>query len=826
MTTERVKEILLKKEMKDNYIDYAMSVVVGRAIPDVRDGLKPVHRRIIYAMEDNNYTYGQSHVKCARIVGDAMGKYHPHGDQAVYNALVRMAQDFSMRYPLIDPQGNFGSIDGDPPAAMRYTEARLARISDELIEDMDKETVDFVPNFDDSLQEPSYLPAKIPNTLLNGTKGIAVGMATSMAPHNLMEICQGIINTIDNPDISIEELMEIVKGPDFPTGGIISNTTGIYNAYKTGQGRIPIRGVVEVEKSEKVFNLVITEIPYLVNKKKLVKSIANLIKNEELKDVKDLRDESDREGMRVVLELKQKAQVPIIKNILYKRTRLMKNFYIKNLVLVNDGKQPKILNLKELMQEYIKHRLNVILRRTEYDLKKAESKLHKLEGIIIALKDIDNVVQLIKKARDTTEARNKLMDNYDLTEVQANAILRMTLSRLTSLEQQKLKDQKSELESAIKEYKSIIQSRQRRLDIIKQELTELIKKYGDERRTEIIQKDLNLNIKRKDLIKNVPTIVLLTKNHYIKRVSMAEYRTQNRGGRGKRGMTVREKDFINDLFVCSTHDTILFFTSKGRVYSIKAFEIPQQTRTAKGKPIVNIIPLKEDETISEMVPINNFNREEFLIMTTRRGRVKKIRLNEFKKIRSTGVRAQRIKKGDQLVSVKKLTNELQDVFIATKKGYAIRFDESELRELGRNTMGVKGVDLREGDEVIDAVLVTDDTVVLTLTKNGYGQRTIIKEYRKTARGAKGVRNINLDEEENDEVVAVRIAEEKDILVGTREGQVIRVPVDSVRITHRRAKGVRVINLYEDDSVTGVGKCATDPGAADDKEEDDDNTKDE
>ncbi len=808
MTTENIQEILLKDEMKTSYIDYAMSVVIGRAIPDVRDGLKHVHRRIIYAMANNNWYYTSSHVKCAKIVGETLGNYHPHGDSSVYNALVRMAQVFSLRYPLIDPQGNFGSIDGDPPAAYRYTEARLSQIASELIEDIDRETVEFRPNFDDSSSEPNYLPSKLPNILLNGTKGIAVGMATSMPPHNLMEICTGIIATIDSPDISIEELMEIIKAPDFPTGGIITNMNGVYNAYSTGQGTITMKGNIDIETKGKINNLIITEIPYLVNKTTLIESIAKLIKDGVIKDIKDLRDESDRKGMRIVLELKKNAQPVILKNILFTRTRLSTNFPVTNLVLINNGKQPKILNLKELIEEYINHRLDIVYKRTQFALIKAQERLHKVEGLIIALNNIDEVVNIIKKAKDTEDAKNKLMSAYEISEIQVKAILNMPLSRLTNLERQKLIDEEKELNNKINEYERILKSRQERLEIIKTELSELSKKYGDERRTEISEEPKEVKgIEKKDLVKREPTIVILTKNHYIKRMSVAEYRTQRRGGRGKKGMTVGEEDFIADLFVCSTHDTILFFTSQGRVYSMKAFEIPLQKRTAKGKPIVNLLSLKGGEKISDMIPINNFNTNEMLIMTTKNGIIKKCSLRLFSKFKITGVRAQKIRPDDKLVSVKKLSNELQDIFIATKLGYAIRFDESELRELGRNTMGVKGVDLRKGDEVIDSILVTDDEIVLTLTKNGYGQRTIIKEYRKTGRAAKGVINISLNEEENDEVITIKIAKEKDLLIGSEQGQMIRVPVDSIRITHRKAKGVRVINLYDGDSVVAIGKCA-------------------
>ena len=808
MTSEQINEVLLRDEMKSSYIDYAMSVVIGRAIPDVRDGLKPVHRRIIYAMATNNWYYNSSHVKCAKIVGETLGNFHPHGDMAVYNSLVRMGQDFSLRYPLIDPQGNFGSIDGDPPAAYRYTEARLALISNELIEDINKDTVDFQPNFDDSTIEPIYLPAKLPNILLNGTKGIAVGMATSMAPHNLTEICNGIIATIDDPDISIQELMEIIKGPDFPTGGVITNTNGIYNAYTTGTGSIDLRGEIETEVKGDKTSLIITEIPYLINKSDLIESIAKLIKDDVLKDVKDLRDESDRSGMRIVLDLKKDAQPIIIKNILFKRTRLFTSFNITNLVLINEGKQPKILTLKELIQEYIEHRLIIIQKRTEYDLKKAQERLHKVEGLLIALNDIDNVINIIKKAKDTNEAKENLIQIYKLSEIQIQAILSMQLSKLTGLEKQKLVDEEKLLQESIKEHNKILASKKVRLEIIKKELSELIKKYGDKRKTKIeAMEEENLKeIDKADLIKKEPTIVIFTKNQYVKRISLEDYQAQRRGGRGKRGMTVREEDFINDLFVSSTHDTILIFTSKGRVYSIKCYDIPLQSRTARGKPIVNFIPLKSEENISSMISINNFNTNELLIMTTKNGIIKKTPLKLFSKFRSTGVRAQRIRPGDELVSVKRLTNELEDIFIATKLGYAVRFDESELRELGRNSMGVKGAELRGNDEVIDTLLVNNDDIILTLTQNGYGQRTFVKEYRKTGRGAKGVKNITLDKSKNDGVIAAKIAKHMDILIGTEQGQVIRVPVDSIRITHRTAKGVRVIKLYEDDSVVAIGKC--------------------
>ncbi len=807
MISEQIEDILLKDEMKSSYIDYAMSVVVGRAIPDVRDGLKPVHRRIIYAMLTNNWNYNSAHVKCAKIVGETLGNFHPHGDAAVYNSLVRLAQDFSLRYPLIHPQGNFGSIDGDLPAAYRYTEARLSQIANELIEDIDKETVEFQPNFDESTVEPKFLPAKLPNILINGTKGIAVGMATTMAPHNLTEVCTAIIATIDDPSISIEELMELIKGPDFPTGGIISGTNGVYNAYSTGTGTVNLSGRIETETNGKITSLIITEIPYLVNKTVLIESIAKLIKDGVLKDIKDLRDESDQKGMRIVLDLSKNAQPIIVKNILYKRTRLSTTFNITNLVLINDGKQPKILSLKELIQEYIDFRLIIVQKRIEFLLKKAQARVHLVEGLLIALNDIDNIVNIIKTSKDTQDAKNNLKKAYKLSDLQVQAILSMPLSKLTNLEQQKLKEEQETLNNNITEYNKILKSRKIRLDIIKSELSELSKKYGDKRRTEILLIEEEVHeIKRKDLIKKEPTMVIFTNNQYIKRISVEEYKTQGRGGRGKKGMTIREEDFIIDLFVCSTHDTILIFTSKGRVYSIKCFDIPLQTRTARGKPIINFMALQDGENISSMIPINNFNTNEMLLMTTKNGIIKKTPLKLFSKFKSTGVRAQRIRADDKLVSVKRLKNELEDIFIATKLGYAVRFDESELRELGRTSMGVKGAELREGDEIIDTLLVSDDSIILTLTENGYGQRTTVKEYRKTGRAAKGVKNITLDQKKKDKVIAIKLAKHMDILIGTEQGQVIRVPVDSIRITHRKAKGVRVIKLYEGDYVVAIGKC--------------------
>lgn len=814
MSVEKIIEKNIGLELEDRYLDYAMSVIVGRAIPDVRDGLKPVHRRIIFSMYQNRHFFNQPFVKCARIVGDCLGKYHPHGDMAVYNSLVRMAQDFSLRYPLIWPQGNFGSIDGDDPAAYRYTEARLAQISNELIEDIDKETVEFVPNFDDSLKEPKFLPSKLPNLLINGTNGIAVGMSTNMAPHNLSEVCNGIIAKIDNPDISLEVLQTHILAPDFPTGGIIIDPRGVTEAFKTGRGKIVVRGKVDVETSkENKRSMIISEIPYMVNKTTLIQSIAKLIQDKNLKDIKDLRDESDREGMRIVLELNTNAVPELIENILYKRTKLQDSFNIINLTLVpkldeagHEHLQPKIMTLQQLIDEYLKHREQIIYKRTVFELTKTKAKHHKIEGLLIALNDIDNVILLIKGSKDSSEASIKLIKKYKLTKIQADAILSMQLSRLTSLESQKLVDEKNNLVKKVVELEKIIASEKIRFEIIKQELKELSQNFGNPRRTQIIDLSDEKDIERKDLIKVESMIVMLTEDQYIKRVPTGTWQTQGRGGKGKKIMKSGEEDFLRDIFSCLTHDNILFFTSKGRVYSLHCYDIPSHARTAKGRSINRILNLKEDEKIAHMIPISKFSEQDTLVFVTKKGIVKRTLLGEYGNIHKGGIIAIKIRENDELISVLVLGKDPKDIFVGTTGGYAARFDVRAIKKTNRDTMGVKGIKLREGDNVIEAQLTDKETIIFTLTKKGVAKRTPVTEYRKTAKNRLGVININFKDDE-DEVIAIRIPiKGEDLLIGTKLGLLIRINVDSIRETHRVTQGVIAIKINPEDEVVSIGKC--------------------
>jgi len=813
MSIEKIIEKNIGIELEEKYLDYAMSVIVGRAIPDVRDGLKPVHRRIIFSMYQNRFFYNQPFIKCGEIVGEVLGKYHPHGDQAVYNSLVRMAQDFSLRYPLINPQGNFGSIDGDEPAAYRYTEARLAQISNELVEDIEKETVYFIPNYNDRRDEPRFLPAKIPNLLVNGTNGIAVGMSTNMAPHNLSEVCNAIMAKIDNPDINLYEITTKLIAPDFPTGGIIINPRDVTQIYKTGRGKLVVRGKIEVETSKKGNkSLIISEIPYMVNKSTFILSIAKLIQNNELKDVKDLRDESDQEGMRIVIELKINSVPELAKNILFKRTKLQSSFNVINLTLVpkidesgQEHLQPKILNLSELIDEYLKHREQIIYKRTLFDLNKTKAKLHKIEGLLIALADIDNIIKIIKSSKDSSEASKKLTSNYKLTKIQADSILNMRLSRLTSLETQKLIDEKTELVQKIKELEKIKSSERVRFDIIKQELKELSQKFGDERRTQLFDLSHEEELEKKDLIRVESMIVMLTEDQYIKRVPTETWQRQLRGGKGKKIMKSSEEDFLKDIFSCLTHDIILFFTTKGRVYSLECYAIPSHSRTAKGRSILRILNLKENEKIAHMIRISKFSEEDTLVFATKNGLVKRTPLKYFKNIRRGGIIAIKIRENDELISALKLEQTPKDLFIGTKNGYAARFEVKQLKNLGRMAMGVRGIKLRENDEVIGALLTDEKTKLLTLTKKGYGKTSNIGEYRKTFRNAKGVININFKLKE-DEVIAIQRVEGQDLLIGTKKGQVVRININSIRVSHRVTQGVKAIDLNEEDEVCTIGKC--------------------
>lgn len=806
MSSEKIFEKKIGIELEERYIDYAMSVIVGRAIPDVRDGLKPVHRRILYTMYRDNFLYTRPFVKSAKIVGYVLGDYHPHGDQAIYNSLVRLAQDFSIRYPLIQGHGNFGSVDGDLPAAMRYTEARLAQISNEIFEDITKETVEFVDNFDGSNKEPKVLPSKFPTLLVNGTSGIAVGMSTNMAPHNLTEICNGIIAKIEKPEISITELSKIIKGPDFPTGGIIINPKSILQSYKTGRGKLIIRGKISVETNKKDKTaVVITEIPYLVNKTSLMHSIAKLISNKEMPDIKALRDESDQKGMRIVIELSKDGEPKLVENILYKKTKLQDSFNIINLTLINKGLKPKILNLLELIKEYLNHRERVIYKRSVFNRDEAKKKLHKIEGLLIALDDIDNIIQIIKSSKDAAEANKKLITKYSLTKIQSEAILSMRLSRLTSLERQKLVDDKKDLIIKIKELEEIIADEKIRYKIIKNELIELSKKFGDKRRTQIIDLSHQKEIKRQDLIKIKSNIVILTSNQYIKRLPTEVYQRQLRGGKGKKIMKMDEEDFIQDIFSCVTHDSILFFTSKGRIYSLKCYNLPKQLRTSKGRSIIRLLNLKENEKIAHMIPISKFSEDDKLIFVTKNGLVKKTLLKYFLKISKSGIIAIKIRPDDELITVLKLEDENKDIFIGTKNGYASRFAVKQLKNLGRTAMGVGGIKLRENDEVIGVLLTDEKTKILTLTKKGLGKCSSIKEYRKTSRNAKGVINIHF-KSKDDEVIAIQRAAGQDLLIGTKKGQVVRIHCDSIRVSHRVTQGVKAMDLYEDDEVVTIGKC--------------------
>jgi len=799
-----VKFESINSQMTQSYLDYAYSVIIGRAIPDVRDGLKPVQRRIIYSMHTNKFTHTNPYKKCARIVGDVLGKYHPHGDSSVYDALVRMAQEFSLRYPLIEGQGNFGSIDGDPPAAMRYTEARMDVISSELIADIDKDTVEFVPNFDESLKEPVYMPAKIPNLLINGASGIAVGMSTNMLPFNLREVVHGITAVIDNPHMYPEELSQFIKGPDFPTQGMIMGRKGIRNILSTGRGKVIVRGRVELDDKQ----IIITEIPYLVNKQKLVENIAHLINNKKIRSVSDLRDESNREGIRVVLDLRKDADPNAIKHQLFMMTRLQSSYSVLNRVLIdNNGLQPAVLNILALIKAHIDNREQVIIRRTQYDLKHAKKRLHIIDGLLIAIANIDEIVQIIKSATDTADARAKLMKKYSLSEEQTNAILEMPLRRLTSLQTQKLQEEKIAIGTNVLHFEEILVDKKLRMKIIKDELVEIDKKYGDDRKTEILDVPEDFAGSEEEQLKVIPEetcVIMLTQNQYIKRMTLETYQSQNRGGKGKKGINKRDEDIIRDVYVVSSHDKVLLFTRKGRVYSKYAYEIPLMSRTSQGKALVNFVGLKPEEEIVHMVPVVDFTQDDFLVFVSKRGMVKRTNVKEFKNIRKTGILAIGLRENDELVDVKRSEGD-QYILIATEHGYAIKFSDLELRSLSRKAMGVVGIRLREADNVVEMVIGDNNTDVITITKNGYGKRSKVELYRETRRGGKGVINIKF-RDLDDCVNSMKAASDEELLIATTNGIIIRVPSLSLRSLSRSAKGVRVIDLNEGDSVSSVALC--------------------
>jgi len=796
---QKIVPIFLEEEMRNSYLDYSMSVITNRALPDVRDGMKPSNRRIMVAMNELNLSPGRPHRKCAKIAGDTSGNYHPHGEQVVYPTLVRMAQDFNMRYPLIDGQGNFGSIDGDGAAAMRYTEARLTAIAMEMLADMEKETVDYIPNYDGTRKEPVVLPGRFPNLICNGTTGIAVGMATNIPPHNLTEVADAIMAVIEDPEMTNEQLMEIITGPDFPTGGIIYGREGIREAYRTGRGRITVRAKAAIEKQKSGKEcIVVTEIPYQVNKSSLLIRIADLVRDKKLTGISDLRDESDRDGLRIVIELKRDAQAEIVLNQLFSHTNLQTTFSIINLIL--DKGVPKKVSIKKLIDLYIEHRHEVVVRRTEHDLRKAEARAHILEGYKIALDNIDAVIELIKKSKSIPDAREGLMKKFKLTEIQANAILEMRLQKLTGLERQKIEQEYLETIKKIEEYKSILASRPRRMSIIRDEVKDLREKYGDLRRTEIIDQSEELTLE--DLIADEDMVITISHAGYIKSLSVSAYRRQNRGGRGVIGMETKEEDFAEHVFIASSHQYLLFFTNQGRCYWLKVHEIPRGGKLAKGRPIVNMLSLTQGENVSTFTRVRDFDPNQFMMMATRQGTIKKTSLDAFSNPRKTGINAITLSKGDELIRCT-VTDGTHDVVLGTRLGQAIRFPESKVRPMGRTAAGVKGINLAKDDYVIDMVVVKRQSTILSVTENGYGKRTDVADYRVTNRGGKGIINIKCSDR-NGKVVAIReVLEDDEMIMMTKGGIANRMAVSNIRVIGRSTQGVRLIALQGSDKLTDV-----------------------
>ncbi len=801
-----IKQRDVGEEMKKSFIDYAMSVIVSRALPDVRDGLKPVHRRILYAMQEMGLKYNKPFKKSARVVGDVLGKYHPHGDTAVYDALVRMAQDFSMRKMLVNGQGNFGSVDGDSAAAMRYTEVRLQAIADELLEDIDKDTVKFVPNYDGSLQEPSVLPGKMPQLLVNGSNGIAVGMATNIPTHNLGEICDGIIALIKNPAITTKEMMQIVKGPDFPTGGILRGTKGVFDYFETGKGSLKIQAKAEIEEMKGGREaIIVTEIPYQVNKTNLIETIAGLVKDKKIMEISDIRDESDRRGMRLVIELKRDGNGQVVLNQLYKHTQLQSSFSVNMLAIV-DGK-PRVLGMKEAMRQYIKHRQEVITNRTRFDLNKALKREHILEGLLVAIAHMDEVVSIIRKSKDAAEAKLNLMTRFKLSEAQTQAILDMRLHQLTQLSSIAIEQEQKDLVALIKELQDILGSTQRILDIIVTELGEMKKNYGDARRTEISNEVSDFSIE--DLIEEEEVVITLSNDGYAKRIPLDTYKSQNRGGKGIIGGKTKEEDFIEHLFVTSSHSTILMFTNRGRVFALKAFEIPEGNRQSKGKAIVNLLQISGEEKVTSAIAFKDFDPkncgETYLTMCTRMGTIKRVELSEFANIRRTGIIAIGLEEGDVLVSVQE-THGKSDIIIATKNGKSIRFDENQVRAMGRTAKGVRGIKLAQGDSVIGMEQAERDGEqpdVLSVCENGYGKRTEFSEYRTQNRGGSGVITIKTTQR-NGCVAGIKLVDEsKDLMVITEKGMAIRIRCEEIRSVGRNAQGVRLVRLEDNDKISRV-----------------------
>ena len=795
----------IEDEMKKSYLEYSMSVIVGRALPDIRDGLKPVHRRVLYGMHELKNYYNKAYKKSARVVGDVIGKYHPHGDAAVYDTIVRMAQDFSMRYPLVDGQGNFGSVDGDPPAAMRYTEARMTQLAQDFLSDIDKETVDLVPNYDGSLQEPVILPTTIPNLLINGAAGIAVGMATSIPPHNLTEVCDAIVRVIEEPDVDAGELTRLIPGPDFPTAGFILGRKGIHEAYKTGRGIIKVRARAFIEKvGKQKERIVVSEIPYQVNKAKLLEKIAELVKDKKIEGIADIRDESDRDGMRVVIDVKREGKALVILNRLYKFTQMEISFGIIMLAIVHG--RPEILTLKEILEYFISHRREIIVRRTHYDLRKAEERAHILEGLKKALDFLDEIIELIRSSSDPKEAKTRLMGEYDLSDAQAQAILDMRLQRLTGLEREKIKEEYTGLIKDIARFKSILESPEMVRQLIKEEVTEVRDKYGDERRTEILEDVGDIDLE--DLIAEEDMVVTISHEGYIKRSPVSLYRAQRRGGKGLTGVKPKAEDFVELLFVASSHDYLLFFTNNGRVYWKKVHEIPEAGRMSRGKAIVNLLDLKRGERVATTLSVRDFEEGQFVVMATEKGLVKKTELEAFSNPRSGGIVALKVNEGDELISVR-VTNGDQDIFLTTREGKSIRFHESDLRSMGRVAAGNIGIRMEPQDVAVGMEALTEGATILTVTENGYGKRTHTEEYRRQARGGKGILTIKTTQRNGPVVYSYQVSNQDQLMIITGQGKIIRLRVADISVIGRNTQGVRLIHLAESEKVVGVAKVVED-----------------
>ena len=819
-TLDKLIPINIEDEMKSAYIDYSMSVIVSRALPDVRDGMKPVHRRVLYGMHDLGVRSNSSYKKSARIVGEVLGKYHPHGDSSVYDTMVRMAQSWSLRYLMVDGQGNFGSIDGDSPAAMRYTEARMQKISEEMLADIDKDTVDHQLNFDDTLKEPTVLPTRVPNLLINGASGIAVGMATNMPPHNLKEVAEGIIAQIDNPDITIDELMTYVKAPDFPTGGIIYGYEGVKEAFHSGRGRVVLRAKADIQEVDGRECIIVTEIPYQVNKAEMIRKTAELVNDKKIEGISNIRDESDRKGMRIVYILKRDAVPNIVLNMLYKYTSLQSSFSVNNIALVNG--RPELLNLKQLIGHFIDHRHEVVVRRTTFELKKAEERAHILQGMIIASDNIDEVITLIKASSNAEQARQKLIEKFSLSELQVKAIVEMRLRQLTGLEQDKLRAEYDELLSTIEDLKDILENKDRRMDIIKTETNYVVEKYGDDRRSEI--NFVGGSFRIEDIIPDEKVVITISHAGYIKRTPLAEYKTQIRGGVGQKGSTTRNEDFLEHLFVGTNHQYMLFFTQKGRCFWLRVFEIPEGSKTSKGRAIQNLINIEQDDKVMAFICTQDLKDDDYInshyvIMATKKGQVKKTSLEQYSRPRSNGINAITIKDGDVLLEAKLTTGQSQ-VVLAVKSGKAIRFEENKTRPMGRNASGVRGIRLaNDADELIGMVSVNDmDSDILVVSENGYGKRSKLEDYRMTNRGGKGVKTISITEKTGSLVSIKNVSDSDDLMIINRSGIAIRMEVESLRVMGRATQGVRLINLRDDDTIAAVAKVLKDDEDIEDVED--------